>query len=219
MYKLLILFLSIFCFQNVNAQVKLRPELSINYLQHSKLVGIGITNGLHFPLNENSKIITSFTFSYAEGNRNFNTSTDRLPNLEYDGYTPPYQTWRVYPFGFDYVIDLDVKTSTTYQYSLNIGYAKKISKWEFGGGLYLTYINKSYLAALIPDFDITFLGDPYTIDFFVPFHIRYYDAGPFLTASRRISDKKAKLPLYVTSSIYLALKNNHSYHLGLAIDL
>jgi hypothetical protein len=38
---------------------------------------------------------------------------------------------------------------------------KKMKKWEFGGGLYFTYVNKSYLAALIPDFDITFLGDPY----------------------------------------------------------
>jgi hypothetical protein len=97
----LILLLFSFYIQNADAQVKLRPELSINYLQHSKLVGIGITNGLHFSLNEKNKIITSFTFSYGEGNRNFRTSTDRLPNLSYDGYTPPYQTLILYPFSFD----------------------------------------------------------------------------------------------------------------------
>lgn len=203
----------------MNAQVKLRPELSFAYLQHSKLVGIGITNGLHFSLCENSKIVMSFTFSYAHGNRNFNPKKEGLYNIEYADYSPPFQNLIGSPFLWDYPIETEVKTSTTFQYSLNLGYVRKINKWEFGGGLYFTYLNKSYLAALIPDFDINFWTVPFTIDFFVPFHIRYYDAGPFLTASRRINGEKAKLPIYVTSSVFLALKHNHSYHLGLAIDL
>jgi hypothetical protein len=219
MKKYLFLFLLFFCFQSINAQVKLRPELSIAYLQHSKLAGLGITNGLHFPLNEKSKLVASFTFAYGHGNRNFDPDKEGLYNIEYADYSPRFQALQGIPFLWDYPYETEVKTSTTFQYSLNLSYVKKVKDWEFGGGLYFTFLNKSYLAALIPDFDISFGNVPFSIDYLVPFHIRYYDAGPFLTATRRINGKKAKLPVYATSAIYLALKNNHSYYLGLAIDL
>lgn len=225
MKVLSLLCLSYFFIVNVKAQVsdkvklKLRPELSLNYMQDSKLVGLGVTQGLHYNLNKKEKIALSFTFAYAEGNRNFKTSPDRLPNVEFGDYSPRYQTLIGGPFSWDHPIELDVKTATTYQYSLNFSYLRKAGAWEWGGGVYLTYINKSYLAALIPDFDIEFAGRAYSIDFFVPFHVRYYDAGPFVTAARRINHKRAKLPVYVTSTVYLALKNNHVYHLGLAVDL
>lgn len=213
------LFIFLFCFLDVDAQVQLRPELSFAYLQHSKLIGLGVTNGLHFPLKNESKLVASFTFAYTQGNRNFNPDEEGLYNIEYGNYSPPFQNLIGTPFLFDFMTETEAKTSTTFQYSLNLSYAKKFNKWEFGGGLYITYVNKSYLAALIPDFDITFGNEPFSIDYLVPFHIRYYDIGPFLTVARRINSKSAKLPIYVTSFICLALKNNHSYHLGLAIDL
>jgi hypothetical protein len=59
----------------------------------------------------------------------------------------------------------------------------KKNRLQIGGGIYGTYVNKTYIAATIYDIQFEFRGDPWVGDWTIPYHVRYLDIGPYISVS------------------------------------
>lgn len=207
-----------FCL-SANAQMTIRPHLSATYMQHSQLMGFSVANDIGFSLKKGTFILGGI-FSYGEGNRNFDPSVSGAYNLEFGDYFPEFQFGQFPSLQAENAIELQVKTSTTYQFTAKMGYAFPSKTWgSLEVGIYGTYVNKSYLADVLYDFDIYWelAQQGFNIDFAIPYHFRYLDTGPYISYSKPIF-KNFKLPTAVKATSFWALKNNNWYDLGLMIE-
>ncbi len=215
MKKIILLLLTFFILGSVQAQIKMRPEMSIAYLQHSKLIGVSGGCSVVFPLKNSGNLSIGITAATAGGNRNVVFDPEENPNINFDDHVGTY--WR--GLLFPYTIEMKIHTSSTMQYTAQFAYSKDLKSLVVGAGLYATYINKYYLAGPIDDFTYSVQNTHITSDFYIPFHVRYVDFGPYFIASKRINKPDAKIPLHTEAKVYLATGWNWSYHLGMTVEL
>ncbi len=187
-YLGIIMFLSLYSVTLTAQNSQINIGMHYGYLQHSKLDGIYVNTGALIG-KSNHQFEINFEVGFAEGNRNIDikNSSGNIYNFEYKDYFPPYQTFPARSFLFDYAINLNPKTSTTIQTAVKLGYSyqKMIKKdrLQIGGGIYGTYVNKTYLVAVIYDIAFEFYGDPWIGDWAIPYHVRYLDIGPYVSVS------------------------------------
>lgn len=194
---------------SLNAQVNFHSQVGYSYMQHSNLNAISFTNGLQFKVGNKGHINIGFDLNYGEGNRNFNPKDMKDYSIEYNDYFPQFQPIVTPSNQFTHFQELEVKTSTTYQLSGTLGYGyvfnvPMIRQITIEGGMYLSYINKSYIANVIEDAALTWtffsLEEDIEYDLVIPFYNRYIDVGPYINA--RIPIYKAKNMLVSASASY-----------------
>lgn len=222
--KKILLFILIFTFftSTINAQIYIRPSLSTTYMHGSKMVGWSITNDVVLPLKKNNLIIGG-GFAHSEGNRNFDRNVPGNYTIEYENRIATLDPLGALSYQYYLPKEFKVKTSTTFQYIIKIGYEFVLEKGKLETGLYGTYVNKNYIADIIEDARVTRF--PYfseaqaqNADIIIPFNLRYIDLGPYIGYSYPVF-KKLKNPMFIKSLLYVGFYDNSRIDIGVSIGL
>lgn len=179
-------------------------------MKHSSLNGLYFSNNLGWG-DRDFRIKTGFDLNYAFGNRNINEDVPGIVEVRTNYSDTILIPWNRSE-GDSPMIVLPPMTSNTFQFTLTLSgeyHFPHYDRLSVYGGVYFTYVNKSYLVTYLTDVDIS-VGE---IDFVIPYHIRYLDIGPFIGADFRIWDFE-KLSLGLSSSYYFGFKKNGWFNLG-----
>lgn len=172
-----------------------RFNAQYGWMQHSKMGSVFAGPEWAFGKG-NHQVIFGATFGYAEGNRNLSKEAMEKGGLLY-GYPgaprPPFLVTTgiesefpgiLYRFQFP-------KSSTSHQLGGRLGYqyqhfTEKLH-FSFGGGWYLNYVSKQYIATILEDVVIIddlfvdfFPSEQYVIDLDIQYWVRYLHTGPFV---------------------------------------
>ena len=180
-------------------------------MKHSSLNGFCFSNILGWG-EKDFRIKTGFDINFAIGNRNINKDVPGIVKVQTKYGDTILVPWNRSE-GDSPTIVLPPMTSNTFQFTLTLSGDYQFPNYDrlsVYGGVYFTYVNKSYLVAYLTDVDIS-IGK---IDFVIPYHIRYLDIGPFIGADFRIWDFE-NLSLGLSSSYYIGFKKNGWFNIGI----
>ena len=167
------------------AQPQLRTQAGYSYLRHSHFSGVHFDNEILFGSGAHRWSL-GLSLNHAEGNRNFDPSQPGVYTVEFGDYVPPYQISTLPTFQYDHPVELPPLTTQIFQITSRVGYSYQLSglPLSVGGGLYLSYVNKTYLADIFYDTEMTWqLFDlDVAYDLAIPFYLRYLAIGPYLEA-------------------------------------
>lgn len=164
------------------AQPDLRIQAGYSFLRHSQLPGFHLDHTVMFGQGAH-RLALGLGLNYAEGNRNFNASNPGIFSIQFQDNLPipPFSTFISEPKN-----ELQVRTSTTFQLTGKLGYIylPPSKPLRIEAGIYLSYINKSYVATVLDETTILRLIDNnlLTRNLVIPFHLRYLAIGPYLSA-------------------------------------
>lgn len=174
----------------VVAQPGLKASLQYSYLIHARLHGFAFSHDVLLGDGQ-GQLLLGLDAALAQGNRNVDMSdTTKRYSFEYDSYYPAYQGVVSPTFLWDHQVELQVKTSTAYQFMPKVGYSRAVKIngkiiTVYGGGFF-TYVNKSYIAHVYNDaqFDWYYVDTIRgSYDLTIPFYLRYWDIGIFAGAT------------------------------------
>lgn len=173
-----------FC-MGVMAQPTLKTQAGYSYLRHGQLSGVHFDNTAIFGQGPNRWTL-GLGLNHAEGNRNFDRARPGVYTIAFGDYIPPYQGYVGRTFQYDHPVELPVLTTQIFQLTGRVGYRYQFPDLplSMGGGIYLSYVNKTYLADILYDTDIYWRLNNVDIvyDLAIPFYLRYLAIGPYLSA-------------------------------------
>mgnify|MGYP006266594217 CR=1 FL=1 len=167
------------------AQPTLQTQAGYSYLRHGQLSGVHFDNTATFGQGAHRWTL-GLGLNHAEGNRNFDPDRPGVYTIQFGDYIPPYQFFLVRTFNYDHPVELPPLTTQIFQLTGRVGYSYQFPNLPLsaGGGIYLSYVNKTYIADLLYDTDIYWrlVNLDIVYDLAIPFYLRYLAVGPYLHA-------------------------------------
>lgn len=224
-HQIFALLIAVLSYAVLPGQTIMAPYLGGVLRNENALPGIEFGADFRFVVKSKGAFVLGLGAQLAEGNPNFDPSAPGKYNLEYGDYSPEFQAFIGSPFLFDFLIELPVKSATLVQYDFQAGYRHQLKHgWSLESAVSLVYVNKTFIAEVIPNFDIEYTpfgtteSVPFSIDYAVVVMLRYWDITPNVTVNKTLLDRKA-WNLDVYSSANIAIRGQHWFALGLQAEL